>query len=459
MRIAFLADIHANLQALEAVLADARAQEVNHVICLGDIVGYGPQPAETLTRVREVASSVIMGNHDAAAAGDFDVRRFNAFAKETAERAKLALSDEDKAYLRDLPHILELKNIACTHGSFVCPEMFPYLRTAQEAQECLEAMPKATLLLVGHTHLRRLFVLEKRAKSVTELPPKDMTLTSGARYVINPGSVGFPRSNTFNAEYLIYDEATKRLMFRSVPYDLAPYRRAVMQNGYNQFHYWFLSPDAKRQMERYVEGMDHEVPKDPQWMTETHGFLRRKPRLFTTHLTPWHLFIGLLIALIFMAACILYNQLTFTPTPTPITTFYPDERNLLPPLGDWVLPKDCLYEMIEEGGALQFVKSLDAKTVKQTLHSPPITLPKGARKLRFSFHIASSNLSEFSVNMEFIDQKGERREGAVHSYKTDGYKAYTVKLRKDVVACRVCFSFNVASPLLLRNPTLSLTAD
>lgn len=130
MRIAFIADVHANLPALEAVIADAREHGATHLLCLGDIVGYGPQPVETLKRIREVASGVILGNHDAAAAELLDLTIFNHFAKETAERAILALDDEAKAYLRGLPNMLEVKNIACAHGCFEAPETYRYHQPA-----------------------------------------------------------------------------------------------------------------------------------------------------------------------------------------------------------------------------------------------------------------------------------------------------------------------------------------
>ena len=115
MRVAFFSDVHANLPALEAALADARAHGATHLIHLGDAVGYGPQPAECLARLREVASGAVLGNHDAAACGLLDPALFNPFARETAERAALALDAEAKAWLRGLPYILEGDGFACAH--------------------------------------------------------------------------------------------------------------------------------------------------------------------------------------------------------------------------------------------------------------------------------------------------------------------------------------------------------
>ena len=89
MRIAFFSDVHANLPALEAVIEDARARGATHVICLGDIVGYGPQPAETLARLRAVADAVVLGNHDAAACGLLDPALFNDFARPEGDTLRL----------------------------------------------------------------------------------------------------------------------------------------------------------------------------------------------------------------------------------------------------------------------------------------------------------------------------------------------------------------------------------
>ena len=220
MRIAFFADIHANLPALEAAVADARAQNAAHLINLGDVVGYGPEPAECLARVRELASASLLGNHDAAACGLLDPKLFNAFARETAERAHLSLDAESRAWLRALPYIIEGDGFACAHGSFDAPERFHYLETKEDAALSLAAMPDVPLLVVGHTHLPCVFLQE--GGTLRKLPGEDLILRPGMRCVVNPGSVGFPRGDRLTADYLLYDTVTRRLSFRSVVYDLEP---------------------------------------------------------------------------------------------------------------------------------------------------------------------------------------------------------------------------------------------
>ena len=253
MRIAFIADVHANLPALEAVIADAREHGATHLLCLGDIVGYGPQPAKTLERIREVASGIVLGNHDAAAAELIDLQYFNPFAKETAERAILALDDEAKAFLRTLPNLLEVKNIACSHSCFDAPETYRYLETEEDAARSLEAMPKFTLLIIGHTHVPCLFEQETPGGPVRKLPVADFQMRPGCRYVVNPGSVGFPRTDTLTADYLIYDTLMRRLTFRSLYYDLTPYRLALVRNGTGMKHYSAVVNEAMIECRSYDE--------------------------------------------------------------------------------------------------------------------------------------------------------------------------------------------------------------
>ncbi len=243
MRYAIVTDIHANLQAWQAVVADCAREGVSHMICLGDVVGYGPEPAETLAAVRRAACAMAQGNHDAAAAGVLDPARFTAFAQKTARRAMLALSDAEKAFLADRPLVLLGEGFAATHGSFFLPHAFYYVVTEADAELCFQMQRPERALFVGHTHHPCVFELDGETGRVAKLPPADFTFRLGCRYLVNPGSVGFPREADTRAMYVIYDSLADRVTFRRVPYDLDRFRLSVIRHGYHLDDYWFLNRD------------------------------------------------------------------------------------------------------------------------------------------------------------------------------------------------------------------------
>ena len=326
MRVAFFADVHANLPALEAALADARERGATHLIHLGDAVGYGPQPAETLARLRQVAAAAVLGNHDAAACGLLDPALFNPFARETAERAALALDQDAKAWLRDLPYVLEGDGFACAHGGFDDPEAFHYLETKEDALPSLAAMPGFPLLAVGHTHIPCVFAQDEDG-ALRRLPPEDFALRPGCRYVVNPGSVGFPRGDRLTADYLLYDTVTRRIAFRAVPYDLAPYRLALVRNGYNPMNYWFLSPSARR---RQTEQAFLRPTRASSAPSPSGPFRPRRAGAKSLPKGFW----ALLLALVGLLAVAFVGLRVLTPPPAPPPAAQAG-GNLLPHLSLW----------------------------------------------------------------------------------------------------------------------------
>ena len=458
MRIAFISDIHANLPALEAVIADAREHGATHLLCLGDIVGYGPQPAKTLERIREVASGVLLGNHDAAAAEILDLSCFNPFAKETAARAILALDDEAKSYLRGLPHLLEVKNIACSHSCFDSPETYRYLESKEDAARSLAAMPKFTLLVVGHTHVPSLFE-QAPDGSIHTLPPKDTQLRAGCRYVVNPGSVGFPRTDTLTADYLIYDTLMRKLVFRSIVYDLTPYRLALVRNGYNPLNYWFLSPSARKR--RNELALCNPPSPASEKITETAGF---RPLPKKRPLRHW-LFGVCVIALLIMTTLSLV--LTTSPTPPPETTpqVYYNPANLLAPLQQWIMPEGayCSADPAENEVELH---PLGIVSRHITLLSPPTPVPNGCKKLRFSFKTVSNSKrkkdkEDYTVFAEFTDETGMRWLSDEHAYKSAKRQSFTIpvpaKAKNPLV--RLQFNFTVKRLIKLQTPELEVSDE
>ena len=127
MKYALISDVHANLDALEKVLKDAQALGAEEIVCLGDIVGYGPRPAETLARVRETCAVVLAGNHDDAVSGRGDSSTFIDLAGDAVQRHREALTPDVLAWLKSLPYTATIDGARCTHGDLFDPPKFYYI--------------------------------------------------------------------------------------------------------------------------------------------------------------------------------------------------------------------------------------------------------------------------------------------------------------------------------------------
>ena len=224
MRYAIVSDIHANFPAWEAVLADFRECKIEEVVCLGDVVGYGPKPAEVLEAVRAVTGNFVMGNHDAAAVGMMDYSIFNDHAREAIEWTMGQLDEAGKEFLSSVPLAIEAGDILFVHAEIEEPGRFGYISDLEVAQRNLEA-GKHFVTFIGHTHLPKVFEMDIFGE-VTEFTDGDLTLDSDSRYIVNVGSVGEPRnSEDLRARYVIYDTETQELEFRRVEFDILAYRK------------------------------------------------------------------------------------------------------------------------------------------------------------------------------------------------------------------------------------------
>ena len=448
MRVAFFSDIHANLPALEAALEDARAHGATHLINLGDVVGYGPEPAECVARVRAIASASVLGNHDAAACGLLDPKRFNAFARETAERAALALDGEAREWLASLPYVLEGDGFACVHGSFEDPESFHYLETKEDAVLSLAAMPGQRLLVVGHTHLPCIYAEEGGV--IRQLTPEDVLLRPTARYVVNPGSIGFPRGDRLTADYLLYDTVTGLLAFRAVAYDLAPYRLALVRNGYNPLNYWFLSPSARRRRAEQAflnPSRASDAPLKGPFRPRRHKGLPK---------TAWALLVALaLLLLVGVVVLIVYSRPTSSPVASTaaISAEPAPDMGLLSPLTDWTLSGGAV-----EGHDYVLTPARPRVTTSGTLTSDLIELPPGAKRLRLAFEVTGAPTKDlrYSARVLFLRDNGSQRKDDLHEYKTFRPCAYSIDVPKDATQLRVRFDFSTPVRLTLTSPSLTV---
>jgi predicted phosphodiesterase len=221
MRLGIFSDIHANLEALSAVLEAYRSERIDTYYCLGDTVGYGGSPNECADLVRGIAKSTILGNHDAAVSGRMDYSYYYEAARHALDAHAAVLSDPNMAWLKALPYQerLDAHNVLLCHGSPVRLEEFEYIFAPEQARECLAIWDKiGHITLIGHSHLCKVFALTPSA--VEELPAADFDLEPERKYIVSVGSVGQPRDFDNRASYTVYDTDKKRFEFKRVEYDI-----------------------------------------------------------------------------------------------------------------------------------------------------------------------------------------------------------------------------------------------
>ena len=217
MRVAVLSDIHANLAALDAVLA--AVPSVDEVWQLGDVVGYGPDPDEVVGRLRDIGARGVRGNHDAAAVGDLGVDSFNVDARRAMEWTRAVLSDDAKAWLRGLPERAELEGFTLVHGSPRDP-IWEYVTTTPVARAGIAALP-TTSGLNGHTHLPVAYIDEDGRLETMSPGSGSQLVFGGRRALINPGSVGQPRDGIPTSSWLLLDTAAGAATWQRTSYDIS----------------------------------------------------------------------------------------------------------------------------------------------------------------------------------------------------------------------------------------------
>ncbi len=229
MRVAVISDIHANLHALDAVLADVDARETDALWCLGDLVGYGPRPNECCERVRERAAVTLVGNHDLAVLGEIDVNDFTPDAAAATLWTREVLDPEWWTYLGSLESSGEANGVALYHGSARDP-VWEYVLDGWAALATLE-LASSDVVLVGHSHVALQIVL--RADELSGgLAPAGTTLDlTGARWLFNPGSVGQPRDGDHRAAWLLLDLDARTAHFHRVDYDVTRTQAEIREAG------------------------------------------------------------------------------------------------------------------------------------------------------------------------------------------------------------------------------------
>jgi len=231
--IALLADIHGNREALSACLADAERRGADRYVFLGDIVGYGADPCWTTDCVMDHAARgaiVILGNHDAAAAGA--PSSLNETAAEAIAWTRRQLDDAERKFLEGLPLSVEDQGRLYVHASAAAPSRWDYILDTPQAQRSFDATAAAQTFC-GHVHRPALYLLSRTGKlsAFTPTAGVGIPLLTGRRWLAVLGSVGQPRDRNPAASYALFEEASNTLTFLRVAYDVATAARKVREAG------------------------------------------------------------------------------------------------------------------------------------------------------------------------------------------------------------------------------------
>lgn len=220
MRLAILSDIHGNLEAFRRVLEDMEAQGITEALCLGDLIGYGPQPEEVTTLVREQGFEAVMGNHEWGLADASHLSWFNRFSRRALKRTGGLLSHRSLKYVTSLPSHLVRHGARFVHGmppdsvntylfQVKTPDLPPYFEQVPER-----------IVFVGHTHELVHVVYDGQRVEREVIGCGPLSLEPGLSHILNCGSVGQPRDGDNRAKYVVWEPQAHRAEVRCVEYDI-----------------------------------------------------------------------------------------------------------------------------------------------------------------------------------------------------------------------------------------------
>lgn len=227
MRYCVLGDVHGNLEALEAVVADARRRGAERFACVGDIVGYGASPSECIDRVQSLTTQIVAGNHDCAVVERTDLEYFNPFARDAVVWTRRQLSPQDKCFLHELPLTLEVNDLVLAHATLYEPALFGYIESDFSARQSFRALD-GSLAFVGHSHVPVVFFYDPSKDLVLYTKDLHIDLDGTTKVIVNVGSVGQPRDEDPRACYALYDSSRRTVTLRRVEYNVEAAKRKIL---------------------------------------------------------------------------------------------------------------------------------------------------------------------------------------------------------------------------------------
>ncbi len=209
MKYAIISDIHSNLEALQKAMSIIDENKVDEIICLGDVVGYGANPNECVDIVRSRCSTIVLGNHDAAALDTSLAHDFNAIARKAVVWTAEHLTDESKTFLLSLPLVERKENILFVHSSPHSPEAWDYIIDSDDAFSAIKHFEEQ-ICFIGHTHVPGIYSQRGRAKSIDR----------DEQYLVNVGSIGQPRDGNPKLAFGIFDSTAWEFELIRSQYDI-----------------------------------------------------------------------------------------------------------------------------------------------------------------------------------------------------------------------------------------------
>ena len=217
MKIAYISDIHSNLEALEIALHEITQRNIREICCLGDIVGYGAEPNGCVDRIREAVHKTIAGNHDFAVVGLTSTQYFNSYAQEAIHWTSQQLSETNKLFIKELPLTCSQNGVLCVHSTPTNPQEWDYIFSREEAERQFSAF-KESICFIGHSHI-----------------PAEFQSRSKKRRIINVGSIGQPRDRDPRLSFVIYDTESREIERVRLKYDVEIAAAKIRKAGLPEF--------------------------------------------------------------------------------------------------------------------------------------------------------------------------------------------------------------------------------
>jgi predicted phosphodiesterase len=236
MMIAILSDIHGNLEAFQAVIDDMEARKPGRVICLGDLIGYGPDPDEVVRLFRKKGYLSVLGNHEAALQSRSVRNRLNEQVRKNSIETEKLLSRQSHAFCRGLPNNMTVENALFVHG-FPPSSVLRYVSMASDS-ELVNYFKEAEtdICFVGHSHDLCSYCWAGDSLKKEKLDKETYRLHRGKKYIVNVGSVGQPRDGTNSAKYILWESEAYRLEIIRIPYDYKTTSRKIEARGFPEIY-------------------------------------------------------------------------------------------------------------------------------------------------------------------------------------------------------------------------------
>ncbi|OPX29771.1 MAG: hypothetical protein B1H08_03125 [Candidatus Omnitrophica bacterium 4484_171] len=228
MRYGIFSDVHSNIEAFGAAVRWFSRKNIDRYIFLGDIIGYGANPCEAISLLKELNPIRIAGNHDWACVGKFDLNLLNSYAREAVIWTQNKLKESDRIFLKLSSLVYEDKDFVCVHGSLYEPYRFSYVLNYDSAYLSFSASDKG-ICFMGHSHRAGVYVLKE--DKLDYMMPTEVFLEGNARYIFNAGSVGQPRDGDSRGCVCIYDSERKMVIFHRFEYNIKRAADKILNAG------------------------------------------------------------------------------------------------------------------------------------------------------------------------------------------------------------------------------------